>query len=73
MKEKGRGKKSNHSQTVRRMRGKKQETRVDHADGKAYPLDSFLEVYGEDEGRCRWATAGQQRAYTGIFMMHVHV
>ena len=55
------------------MRGKKQETRVDHADGKAYPLDSFLEVYGEDEGRCRWATAGQQRAYTGIFMMHVHV
>jgi hypothetical protein len=27
-----------------------QQLRVDPADGKAYPLDSFLEVYGEDEG-----------------------
>ena len=48
------------------MPGKKAELRVDPADGNAYPLDSFLECYGEDEGTCRWATAGQQPAYTGI-------
>jgi len=26
-----------------------QQLRVDPGDGKAYPLDSFLEVYGEAE------------------------
>jgi hypothetical protein len=31
--------------------------RVDVADGKAYPLESFLEVYGEDEGLVRWCVA----------------
>jgi hypothetical protein len=45
---------------------KKGQLRVDPADGNAYPLDSFLECYGEDEGQRRWATAGQQPAYTGI-------
>ena len=33
-----------------------QELRIDNADGHAYPLESFLEVYGED-GPLRWATA----------------
>jgi hypothetical protein len=33
-----------------------QELRIDTADGHAYPLESFLEVYGED-GPLRWATA----------------
>jgi len=33
-----------------------QELRIDTADGHAYPLESFLEVYGE-EGQFRWATA----------------
>ena len=33
-----------------------QELRIDTADGHAYPLESFLEVYGE-HGRLRWATA----------------
>jgi hypothetical protein len=45
----------------------------DPADGKAYPLDSFLEFYGEDEGQRRWATAGQQPSYTGISLLHVCV
>ena len=31
--------------------------RVDPADGKAYPLHSFIECYGGEEGRRRWATA----------------
>ena len=48
------------------MPGKKAELRVDPADGNAYPLDSFLECYGEDEGQRRWATAGRQPACTGI-------
>jgi hypothetical protein len=43
-----------------------QQLRVDPGDGKAYPLDSFLEVYGKDEGHRHWDTAGQQPAYTGI-------
>jgi hypothetical protein len=46
-----------------------QQLRVDPADGKAYPLDSFLEVYGEDEGQSGWATAGQQPAHTGISLL----
>lgn len=33
------------------------ELRVDPADGQAYPLESFLEVYGEEEGNRRWETA----------------
>jgi hypothetical protein len=36
-------------------------------------LDSFLEFYGEDEGQRRWATAGQQPAYTGISLLHVEL
>jgi hypothetical protein len=48
------------------MPGKKAELRVDPADGNAYLLYSFLECYGEDEGQRRWATAGQQPAYTGF-------
>ena len=43
-----------------------QITRVDPADGKAYPLDSFLEIYGENEGHRRWVVANQQPSYTGI-------
>ena len=31
--------------------------RIDPTDGKAYPLESFLEVYGEEDGRRRWAIA----------------
>jgi hypothetical protein len=50
----------------KRIRAKKTQLRVDPADGNAYPLDSFLECYGEDEGHRRWAAAGQQPAYTGI-------
>ena len=46
---------------------------VDATDGKAYPLDSFLEFYDEDEGRRRWATAGQQTVYPGVSLLHVHV
>ena len=53
------------------MQGKQQQLRVDPADGNAYPLDSFLEFYGEDEGQRRWANAGQQPAYTGISLLHV--
>ena len=44
------------------MPGKKAQLRVDPADGNAYPLDSFLECYGEDKGQRRWDTAGQQPA-----------
>ena len=36
------------------MPAKEPQLRVDPADGKAYPLDSFLEFYGEDEGKRRW-------------------
>jgi hypothetical protein len=38
------------------------QLRVDPADGRAYPLHSFLKEYGQDEGQRRWATA---RPYTG--------
>ena len=31
--------------------------RIDSTDGTAYPLESFLEVYGEEDGRRRWAIA----------------
>ena len=48
------------------MPAKEQQLRVDPADSKAYPLDSFLECYGEDEGQRRWASAGQQPACPGI-------
>ena len=46
-----------------KMPAKQQQLRVDPADGKAYPLDSFLDFYGEDEGKFhfnRLSTAGQQ-------------
>ena len=55
------------------MEPKHLQQRVDPTDGRAYPLDSFLEFYGEDEGPRRWATAGQQPAYTGISLLHVRV
>ena len=55
------------------MSAEQQQLRVDIADGNAYSLDSFLEFYGEDEGKRRWGTAGQQPAYTGISLLHVHV
>jgi hypothetical protein len=42
-----------------KMPAKQQDLRVDPADGNAYPLESFLDVYGEDEGLLRWATADQ--------------
>jgi hypothetical protein len=48
------------------MSSKHPQQRVDPADGRAYPLDAFLEFYGEDEGQRRWATAGQQPAYPGV-------
>lgn len=35
-----------------------QQLRVDPADGKAYTLDSFLQVYGDEEGHRRWLAAG---------------
>ena len=40
-----------------KMPAKQQDLRIDRADGNAYTLESFLDVYGEDEGRLRWATA----------------
>ena len=55
------------------MPAKEPQLRVDPADGKAYPLDSFLEFYGEDEGHRRWASAGQQPACPGISLMHVQM
>jgi hypothetical protein len=33
------------------------ELRVDPADSNAYPFESFLEEYGEEDGRRRWAMA----------------
>ena len=33
------------------------ERRVDEADGKAYPLASFLAEYGPVEGRAKWEQA----------------
>jgi hypothetical protein len=33
------------------------EHRIDSADGRAYPLASFLEEYGHTEGHSRWAAA----------------
>ena len=48
-----------------KMPAKEQQLRVDPADDKAYPLDSFLDYYGQDEGKGRWATAAQQPACTG--------
>ena len=56
-----------------KMPAKEPQLRVDPADGKTYPLDSFLEFYGEDEGQRRWASAGQQPACPGISLMHVHI
>ena len=49
------------------------QLRVDPTDGKAYPLDEFLEFYGADEGQRRWATAGQQPASAGIFRFCVSI
>ena len=46
----------------KRVRAKQTQLRFDPADGNAYPLDSFLECYGEDEGQRRWDAAGQQPA-----------
>jgi hypothetical protein len=46
----------------KRVRAKQTQLRFDPADGNAYPLDLFLEFYGEDEGQRRWDTAGQQSA-----------
>ena len=34
-----------------------EELRIDPADGQAYPLRSFIEVYGDAEGHSRWAMA----------------
>lgn len=34
-----------------------EELRIDSSDGNPYPLASFLEVYGEEEGRRRWDVA----------------
>jgi hypothetical protein len=42
-----------------KMPAKQHQLRVDPADGKAYPLNSFLDVYGQHEGQRRWATAAQ--------------
>ncbi|KAJ1485640.1 hypothetical protein T484DRAFT_1945080 [Baffinella frigidus] len=41
-----------------------EELRLDPSDGQAYPLASFIEVYGEEGGQRRWASAGiaQNRA-----------
>ena len=36
---------------------KETQLHVDPADGKAYPLDVFLEFYDEGEGQRRWASA----------------
>eukprot|EP00662_Eupelagonemidae_sp_cell21_P055397 gene55397-biopygen11136 len=36
------------------------DTRVDPADGNAYTLSSFLEYYGEDDGRRRWDAAAPE-------------
>ena len=55
------------------MSSKHPQQRVDPADGRAYPLDSFLEFYGEDEGQRRWATAGQQPAYPGVSLLRACV
>jgi hypothetical protein len=54
-------------------RQQQQQLRIDPADGNAYPLGSFLEFYGEEEGRRRWATARQQHVYAGISRSHVFV
>jgi len=35
------------------------ELRIDASDGNAYPLSSFCEVYGEEEGRRRWEGAAR--------------
>jgi len=48
-----------------KMPAKQQDLRVDPADGNAYPLESFLDVYGEVEGRLRWATADQTATAAG--------
>ena len=36
------------------------ETRIDPADGRAYPLQSFLEEYGTHEGLARWQSVGER-------------
>jgi hypothetical protein len=36
---------------------KSEEMRIDLSDGIAYPLESFLEVYGVEDGLNRWANA----------------
>eukprot|EP00961_Rhodomonas_salina_P008240 111903-Rhodomonas_salina.1 len=34
-----------------------EELRIDPSDSQGYPLASFIEVYGEEDGRRRWAAA----------------
>jgi hypothetical protein len=58
---------------TRKMPAKQPHLLVDPTDGKAYPLDAFLEFYGEDEGQRRWATAGQQPASAGISQFCVSI
>ena len=42
-----------------------EELRVDESDGLAYPLSSFVEVYGEAQGRAVWAAAAPFHHTTG--------
>jgi hypothetical protein len=61
------------SLAMRKTPAKQHQLRVDPADGKAYPLDSFLECYGQVEGQRRWATAAQQPGDRGHDFMRANI
>jgi translation initiation factor 1 (eIF-1/SUI1) len=46
-----------------------EELRIDPSDGQAYPLASFIEVYGEEGGQRRWASAGTAAARAPFVVM----
>ena len=42
-----------------------EELRIDTSDGNAYPLSSFLDVYGDEEGQRRWAVSPHSLSQSG--------
>jgi hypothetical protein len=38
------------------------ETRIDPADNQPYRIESFIEVYGVDEGIARWESCSRRGA-----------
>lgn len=59
-----------HSRTPRGGSGNSAELRVDPADGNAYPVESFMEVYPSD-WQTRWAAAKPASSQSGSQMQSI--